>query len=225
MSSNRNNVVVTLIVAMITAIAVIIAGALQGQYFPQPPSPDTPEVSIRQANLPLSTVPRTIHLYPVNDKDFVAEAHLLFSPTNDFEGAGFYVELAQDGRIEFVLAYCTSNNIDCVGRGLYLDVLKAFSFEPTDLTVNEVIDFSGNEVYLRLEKSGEEYNTSYRNPSNSPSNGWITLATFQDRRDVLNVGIVAQTNWPSTRDDRGNNPSDLPSLQARFIEFLLTSTS
>ncbi|MBZ0306011.1 MAG: hypothetical protein K8I82_08095, partial [Anaerolineae bacterium] len=156
----------------------------------------------------LATVPQQIQLFPVPADDFVAETHLFFVPTGDFEGAGLYVELADNNRIEFVRAYCTPNETTCVGSGVYLDYLGSEGFNT--LLLHESAPFDADEIFMRLTRTGTTYTAEYRGQAD-----WQTLAQFEVPQETLQVGIVAQTA------SEGENPNNLPPKPVNFVSFTL----
>ncbi len=164
--------------------------------------------SIEMTQVEFATVPRQIQLFPIPADDFVAETHFFFVPAGDFEGAGLYVELADNSRIEFVRAYCTPNETTCVGSGVYLDYLGSEGFNT--LLLHEAAPFDSDEIYLRLTRTGATYTAEYRGQAE-----WQTLAQFEVPQETLQVGIVAQSA------SEGDNPNNLPPAPVNFVSFTL----
>lgn len=156
--------------------------------------------SVEISQVELSTLPRQIEFFPAPEGDFTTETHLTFTPRGDFQGAGFYVELENNSRIEYLLAYCTPNDAGCVGPGVYLDYLGSEGF--ATLLLHEVAPIETDDVYLRLTRIGTTYMAEYRGLTD-----WQRLAQFEVPEQTLQIGLVAQSASGEAAD---NNPNNLP---------------
>ncbi len=167
-----------------------------------------PDVIVDEGSIRLPTVPFEPHMVPVGFDNFVLETQLRFAPEAEFQSAGLRVSLENEGRIEFVLAYCNADRDACVGRGIYLDVMSS----PDAQVLHEVVPESAPEVFLRLTKHGRLYTAQYRT---APNNAWQTVAEFEAPASAVNAGIIAESGT------NGTNPFGLGPIDAEFVSYRL----
>jgi serine/threonine protein kinase/formylglycine-generating enzyme required for sulfatase activity len=185
------------------------------------PSPEPTEVAVAdrpavtESDILLSTLPRQTRLFPVNaEDDFTLETQLNFQPEVNFQNAGLYVELAEGGRMEFVMAYCDETIGPCVGRGVHLDVFTGL--DPESQVVAEIAPYEAGEIQFRLSREGDQYTAQYRLDATSD---WQTLFNFELDQDLVQVGLIAQT---TSGAEPSANPFDAPPIEAQFSGFILT---
>jgi len=126
-------------------------------------------------------------LRSVGSSDFTLTTRVIFEPTANYQFAGLVIY--QDGinYLQFGRAFCSTSQEtnSCVGNGIYFDYAQAGNHISENFATR--ID-NPNEVYLRLERKGENVTGSYSRDGKS----WTKAGTHQIPSDFQfnGVGLV-----------------------------------
>lgn len=133
--------------------------------------------------------------------DFEISTLLRFSPQENYQFAGLVIFQEKGSALQFGRGYCNSSGI-CAGDGLYFDNWQ----NAASSAGNFATKTWGDQVYLRLQKTGSRYSAFY-----SPDGyAWTLVGTHERGFSNPRVGLVA-----------AQSPSDIPA----YFDFFSLSES
>lgn len=152
------------------------------------------QIMVSDASIDGPFPPLNILLRDVPTGDFEITTSLRFTPTTNFQFAGFIVFQDTKNVLQFGRAFCDVVNA-CVGDGIYFDTFQDGSIAGS----NYATPFSGDPIYLRLERKGNTYTGYY----SEDGQNWTMTGSHTRELTQAKMGLLAaqsSTSIPAVFD-------------------------
>ncbi|GEM_PF-1092712 len=144
--------------------------------------PGALQISATGSSLSVEGIPTNLLLREAPDGDFEISTLLRFSPQVNYQFAGLVVFESKGNALQFGRGYCDSPEI-CVGDGLYFDHWN----NSTAVNGSFATKLWGEQVYLRLQKTGSQYSAYFSNDGYA----WTLVGTHERDFSNARVGLMA----------------------------------
>ncbi len=140
------------------------------------------QIIASDASLDGSASPTNILFRYTDAQNFEATTLLRFTPTINYQFAGFIIFQDGNNALQFGRAFCDNPDL-CVGDGLYFDNITDSQFGGNNFGTG----ISGDEVYLRLRRAGNLYTAEY----STDGENWIEIGEHEREFTTVNIGLIA----------------------------------
>jgi hypothetical protein len=130
---------------------------------------------------------------PAPTGDFEIRAHLYFTPTENFQFGGIFIEGGDGNQLALGRAFCDTPAPACANNGIYFDHVEGNVFISPNFAMTTTLE---SEAYLRVESNGANFTASVS------ENGveWTEVGTHTISFAPLNVGLIASNAFQSVAD-------------------------
>jgi hypothetical protein len=116
--------------------------------------------------------------------DFEIRTHLVFTPTQNFQFGGLFINGSAGNHLALGRAFCDTSAPACVGNGIYFDRVEGDVLIGSNFAITTTVP---SEIYLRIAHSGANF-TAFASENGTE---WTELGTHTIGFTPLSVGLGA----------------------------------
>ncbi len=139
------------------------------------------QIMASDASLDGPSFPTNILLREAPEGDFEITTLLRFTPTSNFQFAGFLIFQDKANALQFGRAYCDLADT-CVGDGIYFD-----NIQDGFIQENHKTSINGSEIHLRLKRVGNSYTGYY----SEDGENWTSIGEHVREFSKIQIGLIA----------------------------------